>query len=140
MDETGFTQTMPATSGSKINSSNIPYADDEDFDDSFGDFNDFEAGNDDFGDFAAGTATSPQPVDSFGTCQHDDTIPKSDFHASEHDIHGNFSVNDDARQDLHKEEEGMSAKVGKQGTLHQAKTSRSHRYSFANFASAADQR
>jgi hypothetical protein len=139
MDETGFTQTMPATSGSKINSSNMPHADD-DFDDTFGDFNDFEAGNDDFGDFAAGTATSPQPVDGFGAYQHDDTIPKSDFHASDHDIHGDFSVNDEARQEMHKEEEGKSVTLGKQGAVHQAKASRSHRYSFAHFGSAADQR
>jgi hypothetical protein len=104
MDETDFTQTKSATLGSKINSSKVPHAE-YDFDDSFGDFNDFEAGNDDFGDFAAGTATSPQPVDGFGTYQHD-AIPKSDFYASEHDIHVDSSVSEETGREVLKEEEG----------------------------------
>ncbi|KAI8581011.1 hypothetical protein K450DRAFT_234209 [Umbelopsis ramanniana AG] len=107
MDEPDFTQTKPDTLELKVNSSKVPHSE-HDFDDSFGDFHDFEAGNDDFGDFAAGTATSPQPVDGFGTYQHD-AIPKSDFHASELDIPVDSSVSEETGQEVHKDEEDIAS-------------------------------
>ncbi|KAG2184051.1 hypothetical protein INT44_009062 [Umbelopsis vinacea] len=126
MDETDFTQTKPDTLESKLNSSKVPQSE-YDFDDSFGDFNDFEAGNDDFGDFAAGTATSPQPVDGFGTFQHD-AIPKSDFHASELDISVDSSVSEETGREVHKDEEvdrsditspTLEAHVARDETVHE---------------------